>query len=336
MSRLRKRPSDNSANTSRSRKMNDSVGYQPKPLADQLFDSWNEKAERERLMWSSKPRLDTAIFEDAWRDEELKKILAANNAVVQNIEKFARQNEKRREDIDRMTATLGWSSERLKEFIERVVAYRKTPSIENYLHIRRNFPEVEIQVGLFGGIEALFKLEQHFKKQGIDPALVAGALDANEPSIDALCLRLLELLSARDRLPKNGPGRIEKRRNSVNDATVNYLIATMLEAYDWNEDIYRVPASLVVLIRHQISGEMPDLEVEVRLRERQHHVAIGAARFLKPGEQLSINKLKQYAGISRTSAARWLADPYFQSCFESARRWVSEGLFEEIAAGVIN
>ena len=107
--------------------------------------------------------------------------------------------------------------------MERVAVYRKDPSIENYLQVRREFPEVEIQVGQFGGMDALFALEDTFASQGIDPKLVAGALDADEPSIDALSLRLLELLAARNALPKSGPGHIEKRRRAISDATVNYL-----------------------------------------------------------------------------------------------------------------
>jgi len=207
MSRLKnKRTSEPSASTSRKAKRKVSTGDRPKTWLDQFSEIWHEKAEQERLTWLRKPHLHTAIFADAWQDDEIEKLLAANNDILQNAELFAREKEKRRHEIERVTANLGWLPERLKLFMEKVVAYRKAPSIENYLRVRREFPEVEIQVARFGGIEALFKLEKDFEKQGIDPHLVAGALDADEPSVDALCLRLLELLTARDRLPKSGPG----------------------------------------------------------------------------------------------------------------------------------
>jgi hypothetical protein len=103
----------------------------------------------------------------------------------------------------------------------------------------------------------------------------------------------------------------------------------MLEAYDWSDDTFRVPASLVVLVRHQICAQAPDLEMEVRLRERQARAAEAAAQRLKPGERLSINKLKQWAGIPRTTAERWIADPHFQSSLNTRRKWASEGLYEE-------
>src|SRR5439155_15560608 len=114
-------------------------------------------------------------------------------------------------------------------FKQLVIAYRHDPTLERYIQIRREFPEVEIQISHFGGIEALFALEDDFKRQGIDAELVAGALDSDEPSIDALSLQLLECLAARDKLPNDGPGHIEKRRNAISDATVNYLISIMLE-----------------------------------------------------------------------------------------------------------
>jgi len=330
MSRLKnKRKSERGASTGRKAKRTDSTGDQLKTRLDQFSEIWHEKAERERLAWLSKPRLHTAIFADAWQDGEIEKLLVANNGVLQGSDLFAQEKEKRRQEIERMTADLGWPPERLKLFMERVVAYRRYPSIQNYLRVRREFPEVEIQVAQFGGIEALFKLEKDFEKQGIDPDLVAGALDADEPCVDALCLRLLELLTARDAISKNGPGHIEKRRSAISDATVNYLISTIMEAFDWNDGTARVPASLVVLIRHQLCGQVPDLDMEVRLRERQEHVALIAGQSLKPGERLSINKLKELAGISRTTAARWLADPRFQSWLDTGRRWAAEGLFEE-------
>jgi hypothetical protein len=224
--------------------------------------------------------------------------------------------------------SLGWSLERLKSFIDAVVTYRKDASIQNYLSIRQKFPEVEIQVAHFGGIDALFSLEADFKDQGINPDLIAGALDADEPSVDELCLHLLELLSERHELPKSGPGFIDRRRKAISDASVNYLITTILEAYDWNENVYRVPASLVVLIRHQLCGAQPDLDVEYRLRERKKNVAMGVAQCLKPEERLSINKLKLLAGIPRTTAARWLRDPYFKSWLDFGRKRPWEELFD--------
>lgn len=294
-----------------------------KSFADGLLDAWAIRAAQKRSEWLIKPRLHTAVFEQTRRDEEFEKVLTTNKAAFKDksdAEAFARQKEKRQQEIDATIRSLGWSLERLKSFIDAVVTYRGDANIQNYLSIRQKFPEVEIQVSRFGGIDPLFALEADFKDQGINPDLIAGALDGDEPSVDSLCLRLLELLSEREGLPKKGPGSIDRRRKAISDATVNYLISTILESYDWNEDVYRVPASLVVLIRHQLCGVQPDLDAEYRLRERKKNVAMAVAQELKPNERLSINKLKLLAGFPRTTAARWLSDPYFQRWLDFGRR----------------
>ena len=69
----------------------------------------------------------------------------------------------------------------------------------------------------------------------------------------------MERVVEREKIAKNEPGNIEKRRAAISDAMVNYLIVTILELCDWNEQEVRIPASLVVLIRHQLTGTNPDL-----------------------------------------------------------------------------
>jgi hypothetical protein len=84
-------------------------------------------------------------------------------------------------EIDELTRNLNWSNERLSLFKQFVAAYGREPTIENYVRVRRSFPEVEIQISVFAAIDSPFRLEDHFRKAGIDPKLVLGALDADEP-----------------------------------------------------------------------------------------------------------------------------------------------------------
>ena len=178
----------------------------------------------------------------------------------------------------------------------------------------------------FAGIDSSFDLESELKKQGVNPDLVAAALDADEPSIDTLCLHLLELLIARSKLPKTGPGHITMRRSAISDTTVNYLISTMLELLDWHEDRFRIPASLVVLVRHQLCGLRPDLHQEYLSTEKRHNMAFVVAQQLKPDEKLSINKLVEMTGIPRSTAARWLKDHEFRQLVERGQRFIVDGL----------
>jgi hypothetical protein len=291
------------------------------------IDDWKgrvaEQAWQERLAWLRRPRLHTAIFEEAWRDQQIADECAKRGAVFAEPALFERKRANMAKKINQITKKLGWSNERLALFERLVAAYRREPAIKNYVRVRREFPEVEVQVAQFGGIESLFALEDKFRKVGIDPDLIAAALDADEPSIDALCLHLLELLMARDKLPKDGPKHIEKRRNAISDTMVNYLISEMLESLDWHDETFRIPASLVVLIRHQLCTGIPDLHQEYLSRERRHNAALSFGQTLRPDERPSINKLATRVGIPRSTAARWLADKEFQRWIETGRKWAA-------------
>jgi hypothetical protein len=279
--------------------------------------AWEERAEQEQQAWLRRPRLHTAKFEKLWRDEQIARLVESSGAkTIHNIPiEQRRRDEADKREVEELVKNLGWSNDRFALFTKLVVEYRRDGSIENYLRVRREFPEVEIQVGRFAGMDPVFALEEEFKRQGVDPHLVAAALDSDEPSIDALSLRLLELLVARDKLPKDGPGHIEARRNAISDATVNFLVTTMLEGYDWHDDeTFRVPASLVVLVRHLLCGSKPDLYAAYRSKEQRKNTAFLLGQMLKPGEKLSVGKLvKMVPGISRAMAARWLASEDFGS-----------------------
>jgi hypothetical protein len=287
------------------------------------IDDWEkrvvEQAWQKRLAWLRRPRLRTAIFDEAWRDHQI-----ADECVIRGAVFAERRRANMAKKINQITKKLGWSNERLALFEQLVVAYRREPAIKNYVRVRREFAEVEVHVAQFRGIQALeslFALEDKFRKVGIDPHLIAAALDAYEPSIDALCLHLLELLMARDKLPKDGPKHIERRRNAISDTMVNYLISEMLDSLDGHDETFRIPASLVVLIRHQLCTGTPDLRQEYLSRERRHNAALSFGQTLRPDERPSINKLATRVGIPRSTAARWLADKEFQEWIETGREW---------------
>jgi hypothetical protein len=239
-----------------------------------------EQAEREHLTWLSRPRLEIGD-----------------------------------RNLDELTNTVDLPGERLALFKHLSVAYREEPTIENYVRVRREFPDLEIKVGYFE--DPLVILDWKFPGHGIDPVLIGDVLDAKEASIDALSLCLLERLIARGKLPKEGPRHIEERRNAMSETTVNYLISTMLEALDLANDEVRLPASLIVLIREQLSGTNPDLHAEYRLRKKQFKAAFTAAlHFYRTKEKISVRKLAAAISVKRSTAARWLADKHFVRDFE--------------------
>ena len=286
----------------------------PKPessirSAEQRF---SEDAYQKRRTWHRRPRIAPWELEDPQDN-----VVEAPEEVVERARK---QNE--------LAKKLGWEPERLAQFKQLVLRYEKEPTIANYLRIRRDFPEVEVEVGYFGGgIDAPFELEEKFAGQDIDPMLFLGALLADEPDIDALCLKLLELLVTRGKLPKEGPGFIEQRRNAISDTTINYLIVEILEGVDWVGDSIRIPGSLIVLIREQLCGANPDLHQLYLARERFRNAAFNAGL---NHTQISVRKLAAAAGVSRGTAERWLADKRFQWLFDSGRKYAASNHFLQL------
>jgi len=278
-------------------------------ILEEVDERFGERAERERLSWLNRPRIHTALIEDVVKDENL-----ATPDAIERRQQRARK-------LDELAKAIHLSGERLEAFKQLVFSYRRKPTIENYVRIRRQFPEVEIQVVRFGGFEILFAFEEEFKKNGIDPQLVVRMLDADEPSIDELSLCLMERLIAKDNLPKDGPGYLESRRNAISEATVNYLIAVMLEALDWNDAEIRIPASLIVLIRDRLCGTNPDLHTEYLSREHRKNAAIVAGQiFNARGEGISVRKLAKALTVPLSTAARWLADEEFLKWVEFGRK----------------
>ena len=193
---------------------------------------FTEHASQKSLAWHCRQHITRWELEDP------------EDNVVEDPEEVVERARKQNE----LAKKLGGQPERLARFTQLVLEYEKEPTIANYLQIRRDFPEVEVEVGYFGGgIDAPFELEEKFAGQGIDPMLFVGAALADEPDIDALCLHVLELLVRRGKLPKEGPGFIEKRRKAISDATINYLIVEILEAIDRrgeSDPHARIPGSL--------------------------------------------------------------------------------------------
>jgi hypothetical protein len=156
---------------------------------------------------------------------------------------------------------------------------------------------------------------------GLDWRLIFRALDgADEPAVDALCLRLMEMLVKRDALPKNGPGHIDQRRGAISDGFLNYLMVMLLESYTNLEKTRDIPGSFVVLMRRQLCGENSDLyEIHQADQKRVLAAQIIADRLLA-GEKLTVRKAAALLRISRMSAERLLASNKFQYYLEDERK----------------
>lgn len=182
--------------------------------------------------------------------------------------------------------------------------YKATPSIENYLRLRKAHADKEIEVAVTGGIEWLFANEALVRDQGIDPQIIAGALDASHDAISTLSLTLLKMLSNREKLHQSGIAHITSRGEGISDAFANYLIAMMLDALSWNDNL-EIPRDLIVLIRHQLLGsEKPLYDKKLESRQTRQAAVSIAAHCLERGDPISMRQIanllkKNVSTISR-------------------------------------
>jgi hypothetical protein len=303
---------------------NDSESQTLQSAAKEKLQQRNEQAHKAREAWLSMPRLHLAVFDDlaeAERIAEDPRVRSASPEVKRTIRRQKTDRELKAKEAVKMC---GWTAQRFNDFKKLALAFRKEPSIEHYVAIRTDFPELDIQIEMSAGLDALFAMEDKFKRYGIDPQLIAGAMDGSERYIDRLCLTVMKCIVAREGI--SGPGAYQRRRAAISDAMVNYLIAFMLEGLDWCEDEVRMPASLILLIRHQLGPLKGEFHKEYESRESMRQAAWIAGQQLKPTEKLSINRLIKLASsadspISRSTAARWLKNPEFQHRLEFSSRF---------------
>jgi hypothetical protein len=227
---------------------------------------------------------------------------------------------------DELMGKLG-SDERLAQFKTLVSAYERNPDLENYVRLRRDFPEVEIDVGQFGGIDQFYDLEPELRRHGIDEGVALGALDADQFDIDELSLGLMERLISRAKAQNRRPGYIEERRRAISDTLVNHLIIVMLEAMQANkENQVVVTSSLLALIRHQLCGPMPDIRKAYISHKKREQAAFIVAQQSVLNKNMSVRTLAKLVGVKKSRAAMWLADPEFNCRVAS---WLSGPRFKE-------
>jgi hypothetical protein len=311
--------------TSKSRTQgNGSESQTSQSVVKEWSQQWDEQVHKAREAWLSMPRLHLAVFDrlaEAERIAEDPRVRSASPEVKRTIDRQKTERELKAKEAVKM---FGWTAQRFDDFKKLALTFRKEPSIEHYLAIRTEFPELDIQIGMSRGLEPLWEIEDKCKQCGIDPHLIAGAMDGSERAIDRLCLTVMKRIVAREGI--SGSGAYQRRRAAISDAMVNYLIAFMLEGLDWCEDERRMPASLILLIRHQLGPLKGDFHKEYESRESMRQAAWIAGQQLKPNQKLSINgliKLASSAGspIPRSTAARWLKNPEFRKRLEFSRRF---------------
>ena len=196
-------------------------------------------------------------------------------------------------------------------FSELSKAFKDNPTIEHYLELRRQNPGKLIEISTNWSLDWVFANEIRLSAIGIEVKDVVGSLDADEASASRLSLRLLELVAERRAREASGETHLVVRGEAISDSFINYLIAMILDALDWNDRMI-IPRDLVVLIKHQLRA---DVSVESRNMEVRHNhdlaVSLGA-HLMKQGKPFSLGIIAKIMKVERSTVMRWFKDRDFQ------------------------
>lgn len=189
--------------------------------------------------------------------------------------------------------------------------FKKNPSIKHYVQLRRQYPDVEIEVATNRGMDWLSHNYQLLEEMEIDTMLVAGALDADAADISELSLRIMELLIARGELEVLGDTHLQSRGKSIRDGFVNYSIALMLDALSW-KDVLEVPRDLIVLIKHVLGAETSNEAEKIDTSNRRFNALYTAAHLRKNGKSSTMADVARAMGVSRSTVTRWFPEDEFE------------------------
>lgn len=204
------------------------------------------------------------------------------------------------------------------------LTYKRDPSLENYVALRRQYPDIHIEVSLdggFAGSEKLMDNEEELARFGFDALKTVSICDADLAAISEVSLKLIGHIVERRRLEAEGETQLISRGLAMSDDLIDWLICCMLDSTSWC-DTLEIHPDLIVLIRERLRGSKVRERSEV-IRKRQS-ISWVAAQLLARGEEPTLRRLGTIASVEPSTIMRWFPDG---SLLEEAERL--KDLFDE-------
>ncbi len=202
-------------------------------------------------------------------------------------------------------------------------AYKNNPSIKHYVKLRRENPDAEIEVSVIGGMDQLFFMEPELRKYGFDTSLVASVMDADPDAISDLSLQLMEKIIESESLSRSGETHLARRGMAIPERLINWLIACMLDALSWNDELH-IPRDLIVLIRGRLSGSNPEYEQASRAHQRRGDAISIGGQLLARGIKPSFRMLAKALDVAPSTVKRWFPNGEFMQEVERRSAWFDE------------
>jgi hypothetical protein len=203
--------------------------------------------------------------------------------------------------------------------------YKKSPTIENYVRLRREYPEGEVEVSTTGGVEFLSAQEKDLRSQGLDPDVVIRLFDADLGAQAEISLLLLQKIIERDNLHKSGETHIVSRKKVVSDTLSNYLIGCALDGMSWTDNL-EVTRELIVLIKQQLGTLTSQYEIDQERLNRRSQATWIAAQLLNQGKPPTYRNIGRVLGVQASTVMRWFPDGDFIAEAEKLASFIKEFL----------
>lgn len=197
-----------------------------------------------------------------------------------------------------------FGSEEAGGFNEITKEYKANPTIENYVKLRRSNPTAEIEVGVIGGFESMFYMQEEFERYGVDPNLLGGILDADQEAISEISLRLMEKMIEAREIENAGETHLIRRGLAIPDRLIDWVIGCSLDSLSWN-DAPMIPRDLIVLIRERLGGSKPQYEKEGAVRKSKQDAEMIAGQLMAQGLMPTFKILGQLLGVAPSTVMRW-------------------------------
>jgi hypothetical protein len=240
-------------------------------------------------------------------------------------------------DIERSDKRLGLSYDEFDQssqqdtntgsFNDLSKQYKASGDIKEYVKLRRSNPDTLIEIATSLSLEWVIANEEVLKAHSIEPQIVAGALDADPACISELSLLLLERLIEREALTQSGETHIQSRGKAISDSLVNYLIAMMLDALDWNDQLY-ISRDLIVLIKHMIGANKSHEAKSMQSYSSKQEALFLAVQLRRRGDDVSMRSIAKLMGVNVSTVSRWFPGGEFDIEVERFLKLFEKGLFD--------
>lgn len=199
--------------------------------------------------------------------------------------------------------------------------YRKDPTIENYIKIRRASPDELVDINRHPGADFYDYGREELEAIGIDWDAYLGLVFGDGNDISKICLILLEKICERKKLEKSGEKHLPSRGLAISDSLIDFLIWGALEA-SINCGM-QIPRDLFVLIRERL-GTAASNQMKADLHGKRKNAVEVAVMLILEDKQPTMRSIGKILGVAHTTVADWFRG---ESLEGHLRAYVSQAVF---------